>query len=46
MNLPGKGVKHSTDGDAGQHAVVAPQSKVDVLEGRSKSEALFGQSVN
>ena len=39
MDLPGEGVKHSTNGNAGQHTVVAPQSKVNALEGCRKSQA-------
>lgn len=34
MGLPGKGIEHATDGDAGEDAVVAPEAQVDSLEGR------------
>lgn len=33
MGLPGEGVEHAPDGDAGEHAVIAPEAHVDGLEG-------------
>lgn len=34
MGLPGEGVEHAPDGDAGEDAVVTPEAHVDHLEGR------------
>ena len=34
MGLPGEGVEHAPDGDAGEDTVVAPEAQVDGLEGR------------
>lgn len=33
MSLPGEGIEHAPDGDAGEDAVVAPEACVDGLEG-------------
>lgn len=33
MSLPGEGIEHAPDGDAGEDAVVAPEAHVDRLEG-------------
>lgn len=34
MGLPGEGVEHAPDGDAGEDTVVAPEAHVDHLKGR------------
>lgn len=38
MRLPGKGVEHAADGDAGEDAVVAPEASVDHLKGRGQCQ--------
>lgn len=39
--LPGEGVKHAPDGDAGEDRVVAPEAQVDGLEGRGHSQGCW-----
>ena len=38
MGLPGEGIEHAPNGNAGEDTVVAPDAQVDGLEGRGHGQ--------